>query len=74
MSIAKYINKNLDRTFAEDVDPLDKVRANFLVNALGASVLVIMLALPGFYINNFHFLLYRSIGMVLILSALIWVL
>jgi hypothetical protein len=74
MFIAKYINKNLDRVLANDVDPLNKVRANFLVNALGASVLVMLLALPGFYINSFHFLLYRSIGMIFILTSLIWVL
>jgi signal transduction histidine kinase/ActR/RegA family two-component response regulator len=74
MFIAKYINKNLDRVLTNDVDPLNKVRANFLVNALGASVLVMLLALPGFYINSFHFLLYRSIGMIFILTSLIWVL
>lgn len=74
MFFAKYIHKNLDRALANDVDPLNKVRANFLVNALGASVLVMLLALPGFYSNSFDFLLYRTIGMILVLASLIWVL
>lgn len=74
MFIVKYINKKLDQALIDDLDPLNRVRANFLINALAASILVILLALPGFYMNAFHFLLYRSIGMVLILSGLIWVL
>jgi signal transduction histidine kinase/CheY-like chemotaxis protein len=74
MFIAKYIHKNLDRALANEVDPLNKVRANFLVNALGASVLVMLLALPGFYFHSFDFLFYRTIGMIFVLTGLIWIL
>lgn len=74
MFILKYINKSIDQALSKDTDPLNRVRAQFLANALAASILVLLLALPGFYIHSFYFLLFRSIGMIFVLTGLIWVL
>lgn len=69
-----YINKKLNDVFIDNPDSLNKVRAQFLVNSLLASLVIICITLPGFYINSFYLLFFRSIGIVIIQCGLIWLL
>ncbi len=71
----KFINKKLDSIFEYDTDPLNKVRAQFLVNALLISLIVIFITLPTFYNSLSRTILFtRSILIALVQIALIWVL
>lgn len=69
-----YIDKKLNKVFAKNTDSLNKVRVQFLINALIASILIIAITLPGFYLNSFYFLLFRSILIIVVQLALIWIL
>jgi len=69
----KIINKKLDLVFENDPDPLNKVRARFLVNTLLFSLTIIALTLPSFYFNfPSLFIFFRTIGLALLQLTLLW--
>jgi signal transduction histidine kinase/ActR/RegA family two-component response regulator len=71
----KFIDKKLDAVFANDEDPLNKVRAQFLVNGLLISFFIILITLPQFFFNSATSLLFvRSSIMAIFQIGLIWVL
>jgi signal transduction histidine kinase/CheY-like chemotaxis protein len=70
-----FINKKLDSNFEHDKDPLNKVRVQFLINALILSLFVILITLPTFYNSLSRTILFsRSILIAFIQIGLIWVL
>ncbi|RZL69600.1 MAG: response regulator [Pedobacter sp.] len=71
----KILNKKLDTVFVNDNDPLNKVRAQFLVNALVISLTIIILTLPTFYFSlNSSILFWRSLGLALVQCILVYIL
>lgn len=67
------INKKLDLVFENDPDPLNKVRARFLVNTLLFSLTIIILTLPSFYFNfPSLFIFFRTIGLAALQFTLLW--
>ncbi|RZK55546.1 MAG: hypothetical protein EOO91_13905 [Pedobacter sp.] len=70
-----FINKKLDSIFEYDIDPLNKVRAQFLVNTLLISLAVILITLPTFYNSLSRTILFsRSILIAIVQIGLLWVL
>lgn len=74
MFIFTFINKNLDKVLSNDPDPLNKVRARFLAYALSASLVILLITLPSFYLTADHLLFYRSIGIAISQAILVWAL
>lgn len=71
----KYINRKLDAVFIDDTDPLNKVRAQFLVNALLISLFIIIITLPTFYAKfNSSILFTRSAIIAIAQLYLLWLL
>ena len=69
-----YIDKNITKILAHDPDPLNMVRARFLAHGLSASLIVLLLTLPSFYIHDQYLLFFRSVMIILAQAGLIWVL
>src|SRR4051812_36077773 len=71
----KYIDNRLTKNFANDNDPLNKVRSEFLVFALIFSFIVLIATLPSFYFAKQWLLFYRSVavavGQVILLTMLL---
>ena len=69
----RFINNKLDHLFFDDDNQLNKVRAQFLVNTLLSSLLVILVTLPSFYNGNNSLLLFiRSIFIAFFQIFLVW--
>ena len=69
----RFINNKLDHLFFDDDNQLNKVRAQFLVNTLLSSLLVILVTLPSFYNGNNSLILFiRSIFIAFFQIFLIW--
>jgi signal transduction histidine kinase/ActR/RegA family two-component response regulator len=68
------IDKQLIKMLAQDSDPLNKVRAKFLVHAALACLCIVLFTIPNFYITGKTLLLLRSIGILFILIGLIYTL
>ncbi|RZL50556.1 MAG: response regulator [Pedobacter sp.] len=70
----KILNNKLDTVFLNDPDPLNKVRAQFLVNALIISLTIIVLTLPVFYFSlPSSILFFRSIGIAILQCILVYI-
>lgn len=69
----RYIDSQLDKVFAENTDPLDRVRAEFLANSLLASLFIIIVTLPTFYSPGQNIPFIRSIVIGLVQMGLVWV-
>lgn len=67
-----YINQKLNKIFENDSDPLNKVRAQFLVYALLSSLVALVITLPTFFSNSLNLLFIRSLTITLIQLGLIW--
>lgn len=74
MFIFNYINRNLDKALINDPDPLNKVRARFLVYAFSVSLLVLFITLPTLITPSFSLLFFRSIIIIFLQIGLLWVL
>jgi signal transduction histidine kinase/CheY-like chemotaxis protein len=70
----KYLDRKLDAIFANDEDPLNKVRAQFLVNGLIVSLFTILITLPTFFLNSPTSILFVRSSLIAITQiGLIWV-
>lgn len=72
----KFINieERLTKTLAKDPDPLNIVRAKFLVHAAIACLCISILTAPSFYITDKIVLFYRSIAIAILLCGLLYTL
>jgi signal transduction histidine kinase/CheY-like chemotaxis protein len=69
-----YIDNQLNRVFANDDDPLNKVRAQFLVYALLSSLVILLVTIPTFISNSLNLLFFRSVCITFLQIGLIWLL
>jgi len=72
MLSANYIENKLNKVLANDPDPLNKVRAQFLVYALISSLFILLITLPSIYTNLNSLLFFRSILITFLQVGLIW--
>ncbi len=72
MFLRNYIDHKLNSVFKNNPDPLNKYRAEFLVNSLLGSLILVIITFPGFYIDSLNFLFYRSLVIILLECFLLW--
>ncbi|RZJ78923.1 MAG: hypothetical protein EOO47_12370, partial [Flavobacterium sp.] len=73
MAFLSFIKHKIDNNFINYPDPLDKVRASFLLNTLAISLFVALFTLPGFWLKSFDLLFYRSMAIVIVQTVFIWI-
>lgn len=69
-----FIDNQLTKMLEKDSDPLNKVRAKFLVHAAIACLCITLFTIPNFYITGKTPLFFRSVGISILLFGLIYTL